>query len=359
MKNLRTSNGWANSSIALKDRIKSAIYFCLYYSGLEWLLARIIPVRAVAVLMYHGVCEHSLIPNHINFHLPPDIFERQMRALKRRYRVLPLKETVSALKAGTPLSKGVVITFDDGYRNNGQCAAPILNHLGLPFTVFVATAYIGTDRWIPLNQIYCMWSEGKLSLEQMNALRTRLRSRPSAEAQSIVAEMRCEPTAISAAASDSFAMLNWDDVRRMADDGADFGSHTHSHCNMAAENAEQQRAELALSKQQLEATLNRAVSLFAYPYGHIEHMSATSKLNVIATGYDCALSTERGLVTSRSDRFEMPRLGCNKRIWMFTGEILHEMVRQGLRDLRRQPKVSGASGEVVTQKSGNVPNLGR
>src|SRR5215472_11702806 len=66
----------------LKPRIKSVIYFCLYYSGLEWLLAHLIRVDAVAVLMYHGVCDDPPMPRHINFHHRKRVFERQMRVLK-------------------------------------------------------------------------------------------------------------------------------------------------------------------------------------------------------------------------------------------------------------------------------------
>ena len=103
-------------------------------------------------------------------------------------------------------------------------------------------------------------------------------------------------------------MLNWDEIQAMAGARIEFGSHTHTHCNMAAESPSKQQVELEASKNLLESRLHRPIRTFAYPYGHAEHMSENSRRSVIAAGYDCAISAEYGLVTSRSDRFRLPRL---------------------------------------------------
>lgn len=305
------------------------IFFCLYYSGVEWLLARMLPTKAVAILMYHGVCDCAPIPTHINFHLGRNLFEQQMQALKRRYRVLPLSDVVDSVTRGKPLEKAVVLTFDDGYKNNACYAAPKLNRLRLPFSVFVATAYVDNECWMPLNKLYWMWSEGEVSWDEMTSLREQLRNRPAAGALKIFALERECPKTISVAAAESFAMLSWDEIREMADKGAEFGSHTHSHCNMAIEGEVQRRQELQLSKELLEKHLGSPVRLFAYPYGAL---SEASSANVVQAGYECALSTDYGLVTSHTDRFAMPRLGHQRTIWMFTGELLYQFCKQAGKD---------------------------
>jgi peptidoglycan/xylan/chitin deacetylase (PgdA/CDA1 family) len=315
----------------MKRRIKSALFFCLYYSGLERLLARLVRARGVAVIMYHGVCDDAPMPAHINFHVARDVFERQMRALARRYRVVALGEVVAALERGEPLEKAVVLTFDDGYENNARYAAPVLARLGMPATVFVATAYVDSKRWMPLNEIYSQWSAGKLSASQMAELRSQVRGRPSAETAELVAALG--PHQASRAAEESFAMLSWDEIRQMAESGVEFGSHTHSHCNMAVESEAQQAMELRVSKELLEQNLGRPVRWFAYPYGRAEHMSRASRRSVIEAGYDCALAGEHGLATSRSDRFRLPRMGWDRRMWMFTGELLYQFAKQGAKDV--------------------------
>lgn len=313
----------------MKRWLKSAVFFCLYYSGLEWLLARLIPAHAVAVLMYHGVCDRAPIPDHINFHVPRNVFERQMRALKRRYRIVPLADVVARLVRGDRQQKAVVLTFDDGYRNDLVNVAPLLKTLGLPFTVFVATAYVETGRWMLLNEIYWRWSEGMLSVEEMTELRKQIREQPSAELPEILSALQDVSIKPSKVAEESFAMLNWDDIRQIAQGGVEFGSHTHSHCNMAVESDEKQIEELRVSRSLLEKNLGHQVSSFAYPYGKLS--DATCR-NVIQAGYSCALSTEGGLVTQRSDRLRLPRLGNDRRMWMFTGEILFQLAKQTAQD---------------------------
>jgi peptidoglycan/xylan/chitin deacetylase (PgdA/CDA1 family) len=333
MKNSQNDIARSVPRTALKQWIKSAIFFCLYYSGLEYVMARLLPAEAVAVLMYHGVCDGAMMPAHINFHVARDTFGRQMRVLKRRYPIVPLSDVASALARGERLQKGVALTFDDGYKNNACYVAPVLRHLGLPFTIFVATSYVEAQRWLPLNEVYWLWSVGELSAEDMNALRMQIRSRPLAETGGKVdAVWGRNHTAVTTQAEESFAMLNWDEIRSMADDGVEFGSHTHSHCNMATESAPQQCAELLASKQLLESRLERPIRLFAYPYGHAQHMSEDSRRNVIEAGYECAVSAEYGLVTSRGDRFCLPRLGYDQRIWVFAGEILYQFAKQAAKD---------------------------
>ena len=340
----------------MKSHLKAVAFFCLYYSGLEWLFARIIRVRAVAILMYHGVCDRAAIPPSINFHVDSRVFERQMRALKRRYKINTVGDVVAALRSGKPLQKAIALTFDDGYRNNSQNVAPVLKRLGFPFTVFVTTRYVGTGQWIPLNQIYWSWSLGNLGLEEMRELRKQIRSRRAAEIPDLLNSVGVSLSPASQKAEESFAMLNWDEIRDMGRAGVEFGSHTHSHCNMGVEDESHQEKELLVSKELLERNLHRSITSFAYPYGKSENMSDTSYRNVINAGFECAVSAEYGLVTERSDRFCLPRLGYDHRIWFFTGEILYQFTKQALKDIwSKLPSGAGASKASI--RNGDKPKV--
>ena len=314
----------------MKRRIKSAIFFVLYYSGLEWILARMLHVNAAAMLMYHGVADCAEIPPEINFHLRADIFEHQMRALKSRYRVIALSELVNRLEQGQPLEKSVVITFDDGYRNNATQAAPVLAKLELPYTVFLATKYMGTKEFLPLNRIYWAWSQGRLESAQMRELRKQVRTQPASDLPQLLAGF--PESSDSPKAAESFAMLDWGEIREMTKAGAHFCSHTHSHCNMAVESKERQEKELGTSRRLIDENVREQPTLFAYPYGHLGEMSGTSRAAVIDGGFKAAISAEYGLVTPRSDRFCLPRLGYDAAIWNFTGEILFQFLKQSVAD---------------------------
>src|SRR5215475_3722515 len=78
------------------------------------------PSTRVPILMYHSISDNLLGKSHPYFHINTSaaIFSQQMRMLKRYgYRTLSLAEAWAGLEAGTDLSKNVVITFDDGYRD--------------------------------------------------------------------------------------------------------------------------------------------------------------------------------------------------------------------------------------------------
>lgn len=319
----------------MKRFVKSALFFVLYYSRIEWVLARLIRPRAAAILMYHGVCNATSLPPEINFHLPCEEFAQQMRALKSRYRVVSLDDVITRLVDGKPLEKAVVITFDDGYRNTALYAAPLLKQLDMPYTVYAATSYMDSGAWIPLNQVYWLWSEGNLSSKQMREARKRIRRNPTGTPVPEIAEI-AKPSTTSIAAEESFAMLSWAELEDMARSGADFGAHTHTHCNMAVESDERRKYELVTSKRLLEDHLSKPVKSFAYPYGRSAQMSTAAREDIIAAGYSSALSAENGLVTSTSDRFCLPRLGYERPIWRFTGEILYQFAKQAWRDRRNK-----------------------
>ena len=65
-------------------------------------------------------------------------------------------------------------------------------------------------------------------------------------------------------------------------------------------------------------------------------MSAAARENIIRAGYNSALSAENGLATVASDRFSLPRLGYERPIWRFTGEILYQFAKQAWRDRRNK-----------------------
>jgi len=77
----------------------------------------------------------------IAFHtVNPKYFESQMRFIKKNYNVVSLQEALKDLDR-----KQVVITFDDGYRNNLVHAYPVLKKLGLKATVYVTHEFIEKD----------------------------------------------------------------------------------------------------------------------------------------------------------------------------------------------------------------------
>lgn len=90
----------------------------------------------VPVLLYHSISD---TPVHLA--ISATQFEAQLAYLKRKgYRSITPGKVFACAGA---ISKSVLITFDDGLRDNLITATPLLQKYGLSATLFVATDFIG------------------------------------------------------------------------------------------------------------------------------------------------------------------------------------------------------------------------
>jgi peptidoglycan/xylan/chitin deacetylase (PgdA/CDA1 family) len=92
------------------------------------------------VLMYHKV-QH----NRRDF-LTVDVLQlrEQLNFVKQNYNVIRLSELIAHIREGAALPENaLLITFDDGYRNNFDLAYPVFKELGMPFTIFLVSDFIG------------------------------------------------------------------------------------------------------------------------------------------------------------------------------------------------------------------------
>jgi peptidoglycan/xylan/chitin deacetylase (PgdA/CDA1 family) len=219
----------------------------------------------VPILMYHSISDNLFGMSHPYFHINtlPEVFSQQMRWLRNAgYRSIDLKQACTGLEAGTDLSKTIVITFDDGYRDFYTDALPILKQCG-----FTATLFLATDR------------------------------------------IHNAPARIEGA-----DYLTWSDVRELHAEGMRFGSHTVSHPDLRSLGPDQIEYELGHSKEVLEEQLGVSIDAFSYPFGFPEEDKNFTRFleDVLSNlGFDYGVSTILGRASRRSNRFFLPRLPVN------------------------------------------------
>ncbi len=192
-------------------------------------------------------------------------FEAFCRFFRRHFDVIPLGELVGRLEERRPLAGCLSITFDDGYLDNYECAAPVLRALGLPATFFVVSQFIGTDA--------VAWWDAKLSPPP--------------------------------------AWMSWEQVRELRRQGFEIGAHTRTHADLGVLVGDAARKEIAGGREELEAQLGGSVDLFAYPYGRPNAMAEENRALVREAGFRCCVSCHGGLVTPRSHPFRLPRVPVN------------------------------------------------
>ncbi|MBE0591761.1 MAG: polysaccharide deacetylase family protein, partial [Gemmatimonadales bacterium] len=101
--------------------------------------------------------------------------------------------------------------------------------------------------------------------------------------------------------------MDWQDVRQLAADGFEIGSHTVHHADLGKVRGDEAYREITDSKSRLESELQREVTLFAYPYGGRPHLDEANRALVRKAGYACCVSAFGGSVRSGTDPFRIRR----------------------------------------------------
>ena len=129
----------------LRAILKRCIAYGLYYSGALWAYRRVVLRNRAIVLMYHRVLPAAADSfSASGIVVSPSVFTANMRFLRRHFTPLSADEFQSCLDRGRFPTGACLVTFDDGWQDNEQHALPILQSIGVPAVLFVATGYIGT-----------------------------------------------------------------------------------------------------------------------------------------------------------------------------------------------------------------------
>jgi peptidoglycan/xylan/chitin deacetylase (PgdA/CDA1 family) len=289
-------------------------------------LARWLQRGSVAIVMYHGVVEQPL--EVFNWcQLQRDKFDKQIEFLADEYQICPLREIIDRLNRGLSLpERAVCITFDDGFRNNLRTAYPILLKHKAPATVFLVTSLIGTPVPPWSEQLYfALVRTGLAGIQFEDAevpLKThqersaaypkicsRLKRLPVEKKDALLEQLLDKLGRFSSEDDDALGMLSWEEVEKVNAEGLmTFGSHTHTHPILSQCTPERQQYELLTSRQFMLEHLGRG-DLFAYPNGTTADFTPETKRLSSEVGYECAVSTIRGVNTQETDRYELRRVG--------------------------------------------------
>ncbi len=223
----------------------------------------------LVILMYHKVNPDPR-QGGLGLRVPPSKFDRQMKYLKTRgFTVLDMDSAFSHLRDGHPLPpKPVVITFDDGYRDNYDFAWPILKKYGFCATVYHVVNATGGYNFFD-------------------------------------ADRGSQPRS---------PMLGWEEIREMAASGTiTFGVHTLDHCALTRLNTEEASRQIIGAKEVLEKELGCPADHFCYPYGAYNQQLAEM---VEAAGFKTAVTCVRGVNQPGEDPFALKRI-------RITGNLSH------------------------------------
>lgn len=267
----------------------------IYLGGLSLPLMtlRTLVKKDIQILAYHRVEElknESLYPYDPELiSASPEEFEWQMDYVKQRMNPITLSELVGYSKGENKLpARPILITFDDGFDDNYRCAYPILKSKGLPATIFLSTAYMGSKETFWYDQLVydvCLIEDLSIFVAGKE-VRVRKNDSPETKrkkAYEILESVKKVDNAdrikvvekISSISASSRKQedltkslpLTWEEIKEMSNNGIEYGSHTVTHPIMSNLDARELENELVNSKNKIEEMVGKAVETIAYPVG--------------------------------------------------------------------------------------------
>lgn len=283
------------------------------------------------ILMYHRVIQDTASdPFSLGMCVRQKFFAEQIAWLAANTHVLPLKRAVEHLVNGEPLPpRSVVITFDDGYEDNLNVAAPILEQHELPATFYVVTGGLednqplwwdraisilagtqathvdprelglgrqlsqvlslapGARRASCIRILDALWKHDVDGIECiLSAMQRQLQPRPRPELLA--------------------SRMSVQQVQALVAKGFEIGCHTENHIDPSLLPREQLEQELIACRARLQDICQQPVDAFAYPGGR---SSVWLRDLLDAQGFHSAVDTRRGINQAPSARFELARVG--------------------------------------------------
>ena len=286
-------------------------------------LRRKLTKSQVAILIYHRIC-----PRQDNWSigtLSPDAFESQIRYFCRSWEVLSLEKLAQYIHHGKSLpEKALVVTLDDGYKDNYLHAYPILKKYHAPATIFLTTGHIGTGKlfwWDKVGYAIQYTTASQLDLGELGRysltaefdrshiilmLKEALQ-KLSDERKSFLIEKLLSIASVNVPPHlAEEIILSWDEVREMSNDGINFGAHSVNHPILTQLPLEHARWEIIQSKKDIEEKLGHPVTAFSYPNGEFSPRVIEF---VKESGFTCAVSVlPSKLITYKDDPYELSRI---------------------------------------------------
>lgn len=259
--------------------IRRLIFFLIRATGVPLLLRELIQRRRVSILCYHDP--------------QPEDFERQIRALRRRYNFISLRHYLDCRRDPSLRlpAKALVLTFDDGHRNNYRLR-DIIERYALPTTIFLCSSIVGTQR-------HYWWKRAEIGE------REQLKRLTHDERLAVLARRQFEETR-EYAQRQSLSDSEIEALKSLVD----FQSHTRFHPILPSCTNERAADEIRGSKTELEHNLGLPIYAFAYPNGDY---SERDRQLVRAAGYECALTIAGGYNDDVTDRYRLRRIRMSDR----------------------------------------------
>jgi peptidoglycan/xylan/chitin deacetylase (PgdA/CDA1 family) len=274
------------------------------------------------ILCYHRVAESVEDPFHLC--VSPGNFAAHLEEISRA------REPSTIADAFAPSRRPrVVVTLDDGYRDNLTNALPIAESAGVPITVFVTSGILGDHHGFWWDRLGTLLRSRPPHVKEMDLpaggrnvrlpvgssglradldlVRRHLLPLRVTEIERALDAVSEQWQADSAPPPDAGTLTLKDLLRLEASDVVTIGAHTVDHVRLRDRPVQEQQDTIAGSKSELEQSIGKPVRHFAYPFGHRDEFDEHSVDAVRSAAFDTACTTVPGTARPSADPYRLPR----------------------------------------------------
>ncbi len=305
-----------------------------------------------AILTFHRVLparSEAFQPNSM-IEIETEFLDRLIGYLRaRKLDLVSMDEVHRRLTERDFRRRFVALTFDDGYRDNLECAWPVLRRYEAPFMIYVATSFpdrLGELWWVALEQVIA--KVDRLAIEMNGATHFIacgsvaekraafdevywwLRSKNEEEELRRAIRDICARYGVDLAAPCRELCMDWAEIGRMAEDPlCSIGAHTINHVILRKVSAAAARTEMQRSAEILEAALGRKIDHLAYPYGEERSVGPRDFKIAGELGFKTAVTTLPDVLrpSDRDALMSLPRISVNGN---FQATRIYDVLLSGL-----------------------------
>ena len=212
--------------------------------------------KPLPAILYHKVVKEAETNSKVGIYVTSKMFEKQLKHLKNNhYRTLTFYD-IEKILFNEKLAKkeDIILTFDDGYKNNCTEAFPLLKKYGFKCIIYLVSGVTSNA-----------WDKDKNEKEDI--------------------------------------LLIDKEISEMEEYGIEFGSHTLTHPHLTMIPLGSARKEIEGSFIQLKEKLKKPLISFAYPYGELN----PEIKKIVSEYYKFGIATDSGPLLIKEDLFEIRR----------------------------------------------------
>jgi peptidoglycan/xylan/chitin deacetylase (PgdA/CDA1 family) len=267
--------------------------------------------------------------------ITPRFLDRTIRALKRwNFDIVSMDEACRRAVTLASPRRFVCLTFDGGYKDLMISAYPVLSRHGVPFTVYLPTAFpdgVGEAWWLALEAMIAREQRISLVMDRserrfdvanpaekqqlFDYLTSWMRALPPPDLSFAINDL-CKRYSVDLAGLSREASMDWEDLARLAADPlVTIGSATVNYPVLSNLRDADALREMTMGKAVAQAAFRRDVRHFAYPFGDRTSWGRQHVVMAEEAGFASAVSAISGVVETagRTNLHALPRIAWDGR----------------------------------------------